>query len=164
MNAIATRENIDLMTAHIIESKELEIVSCDEYTLIPQQSVLDEPFDSEGETLLNAIYHGHGMRPFLMPGDNVLLRKRNKLPYFTGEIFMIQIESGETVFCRPQESKKEGCIFARFDNPDYIPGRAGYDIDEKYIIAYWELIASQRTHSLSYARMIPIFKSTNFNQ
>lgn len=164
MNTIDTQKNIDLMSAEIIDAGEFELVSSDEYTIVPQQPILGQPFESEGETLLRTEYHGRGMNPILKSGDSVLLKKWNKMSYFSGEIYMIQLIDGETVFCRPQKSEKEGCIFATFDNPDYLRGRSGFDIKEKYIVAYWELIASQRIHSFSYATMrIPIFRKTNIN-
>lgn len=164
MSTITTQKQIDIEAALINNSGEFELVSYDEYTIIPQQPVLDKPFESEGETLISTVYYGNSMYPTLKPGDHVLLRKWDKLPPFTGEIFMIQLVDDQIFFCRPRESDKAGCIFAIYDNPNLLQNTIGFDIKEKYIVAYWELIASQRIHSFSYATMrIPIFRKTNIN-
>jgi hypothetical protein len=119
----------------------------------------DKPFELEGETLLRAVYYGNSMSPTLKSGDQVLLRKHTKLPAFTGEIFMIQLVDDQTFFCRPRESNKVGCIFAVYDNPNHLHNAIGFDFKEKYIVAYWELVASQRIHSFSFATVkLPIFQ------
>jgi hypothetical protein len=147
--------------------EQFELVSYDEYAIIPLQPVLDEPFKSEGETLLSTVYYGESMSPNLMPGDRVLLRKRENLPYFDSEVYLIQWGDPNNInntFCRPKKSAKDGYVYMYFDNHSYLAEHEGYDIPEKHIIAYWELIASQRMHSFSYSTFrIPIIKKTNFN-
>lgn len=136
----------------------------DDYELIPLAPELSEPLQFGGETLMKSVYYGTGMEPTLKPGDRMVLKKRDKMPYLSSEIYLIEWEGDNSTLCRLQESKREGCIYALYDNPTGLGGIQGQDIPIKYIKGIWELIYSQRMHSFSYPTMkIPVFRKQNIN-
>jgi len=107
------------------------------------ETIMEEEIPFKNQTLLRARYYcdSERMSPALLNGDMMLLKKVDRI-FNWGAIHLIQ--AGDyNIICRPNVGSKDKIIL-NYDskNAHY----NGQELPTKYIIAIWELVASNRIH------------------
>ena len=117
-----------------------------EWNITYMQPLLDDPFESNEETFLKAVYYGTAMNPTIHGGERLLLRKCKTINE-DSEIYMVQYgREDNTIVGRLSPSKSENNIHLSYDTPKGLNGVMGQELKKKYIIGIWRLISSSRIH------------------